>query len=226
MERKRNLIYKLCMSLIIAFFICAMYFNNQSVLDRITETRRNSAAVDLADAGSHGQAGGQTVGQAGDQTGKPANKFNFTLFDANGEGKEFSDYYGNIVFMVFWTSRTPAYGQLMAALTDELTNAANTGDYGYDIKLISVFVTEGGREADFYGTGADMRRDYISEYVDKGATLAGLFLIDEYPTTYIFYPSGELCDYGLGMMDASRIERLIRRAAGGSRPSRGDGSGI
>ena len=53
----------------------------------------------------------------------------------------------------------------------------------------------------------------LLHYVDSDSKLAKLFLIKDYPTTFVFYPSGELCDYKKGAADSEFIMRMTAQAA-------------
>lgn len=215
MKNKRDLLYKCLMSLVIAFFVAALYFNSVYVAER-----RFGQKTGSGDAEPDGGAGG---------------KLDFTLLDQSGKGTKFTEFRGNIVFMVFWKQSNNDSYDLINLLIEKLPDSADVNNGKTGIALISVLVPD---ENDIPDTGGNTGAPQVStgtpqdssgtpqdssgtpqvsgglhQYIDTGGVLAGLFMLEDYPATYVFYPDGGLCGYYRGMMDARRIEGMLGQAS-------------
>ncbi|MCL2058679.1 MAG: hypothetical protein FWH01_06420 [Oscillospiraceae bacterium] len=265
MPDKKELLYKICMSLVIGVFIVALYFNNEATIDKMASASRERAEMDAApdaeaEAGSGASIGAEdeisggiefeisggveveTSGgieieiggsaedeingvaevetSAGDQN--PSRAFNFTLYGTDGQDREFSDYRGRAVFMVFWAQQNEDSVRQIQSLANAINEygLGGEGDAGRDAPaLIAVCVGDGIEtavggadvvETDVVGISSIAEFD---SFIDVGGQLSGMFLVDECPATYIFYPNGELCDYQNGYFDGRRLERLLRQVA-------------
>jgi cobalamin biosynthesis Mg chelatase CobN len=171
------------------------------------------------------QAAAQTTAQTQTseqgQTQPERNRaLNFTLYRADGGNAEFSDFRGEVVFLTFWTPGNPESAELLSALTGALADEAVSAAGGEGVRFLNVCVQ--GQEAE---PGAESAAEPAAEtvagsatvgsdsFLDRDARLARLFLLKTYPTTYVFYPSGELCDYQKGILSAERVRELAAEAS-------------
>ena len=74
----------------------------------------------------------------------------------------------------------------------------------------------GAHEADAAG-GDTPETGGVYRFADAGSELKRRFSVESCPVTYVFYPSGELCDYHKGDVDPARAGRLAAKASKGSR---------
>ena len=253
MGNKKEIIYKICMALAIALFVTALYLNNEATIESMVDAKMERAAADVqntdAQYASEQNADAENADMQNvdaDNTGAQNHDkaFNFILYDEGGAAKEFSDYRGDIVFLVFWTPDSSESISQIATMkealqitdssTPDISGATGAPDTpgAPGISLVSVWVPDelvvtgmavDGGLIDSHGGETDLSADTednsgagnVSEFIDAGAELSKLFLVSDYPTTYVFYPNGELCDYQKGYIGAPRIERLAAQAAGG-----------
>ena len=227
MGQKKDIIYKICMAVAIAVFVIALYFNNDRVIENISNTRKERSAANAAsttniantsgtdstvggakkdaepEANNHdgGNASNDTIGSGSSTTNR---SFNFTLHNGGGDSIEFNEYRGNIVVITFWS---PSIDESIRQLDSIKEAYANNGYTG--VSLIAVRAP--GDDAGVYPAVGEYS-DLFDEYNDAGEDLARLFLINEYPSTYVFKQNGELCDYQKGYIDPARIDRMVSRA--------------
>ena len=220
-EKKKEILYKICMALFIAVFMVALYLNNERIIDNVTSAKKVGAAVDEA-ANATAASEDVLVSDNAMVNDIQAEGADFILYGNEGVQKHFSDYRGNIAIVVFWTPGISESLQQLGTVIETL----NTLDLS-DVSLISVcvpdkYVNAGENIGD--GTAALPAGDNGSDgtaalptggfdaYTDAEADLARLFLLSEYPTTYIFKTSGAMSDYQKGYIGAARIERMLSRA--------------
>ena len=159
----------------------------------------DSATGGNSDAVSYGDAAGVA--------------FNFTLYDSGGAATEFSEYRGNIAFIIFWTPANATSLRVVDTLKDGLPDTVEAVSGGFDVSLISICVPDGDGSQSAAPDGEATGNDgVVDRYVDKDGNLVRLFSPSEYPAIYVFYPGGELCGYFQGDIEVTRIESLIRRA--------------
>jgi len=139
MKNKRDLLYKCLMSLVIAFFVAALYFNSVYVAER-----RFGQKTGSGDAEPDGGAGG---------------KLDFTLLDQSGKGTKFTEFRGNIVFMVFWKQSNNDSYDLINLLIEKLPDSADVNNGKTGIALISVLVPD---ENDIPDTGGNTGAPQVS----------------------------------------------------------------
>lgn len=214
MRVKKETVYKLCLAIIIAVFVFAMYLNTIEMI----ESRFNRTPVSAGLTGAAEEQGGADEQVAAGQDGGAGRAFNFTLYDRAGGGVEFTKYRGDIVFLVFWTPLNAASIQTLTELQNRLagqTGFSNTGTAVENaespgVSLVSVCVPG---DYDITDGAASHDIDALIRFVDATGELTNLFLVTEYPSVYVFYPDGKLCDYRVGGISDSFINDMIEKAA-------------
>lgn len=202
MKDKKEILRKTLLSLVIAVFIIAMFFNSRASIERLRQTRGEGAA--------------QT--EPGADAGERSRAFNFMLVGPDGAETAFSAYRGSVVLLVFWDPSEEACVEYLTSLARELVENAFTADvpeseapWTYDgggITAVAVAAAAGG---EYIQIGA-AAQDAFAQYCDTDGKLERLFMISAYPATYVFNAAGELCGYQAGAVDAAHLGALIEKA--------------
>jgi len=235
---KKDLLFKFIMTLVIAAFVVAMYFNaaqlarrrfgdDDSEVAETTVKTENNANTGDAIAGNDNpditDTGVSTTGNTaneGDTMITNERSFGFMLYDTNGNEKAFTEYRGSIVFMLFWEPNNTESVDLYQIIEGTLPDLIKTEQGDVPISLITVRAAGAEDEAEpgELTIPADTEDESMTggaaHFYDKDSELARIFMIKDYPATYVFNPKGELSGYYSGQLGARRIEGLIAQASG------------
>lgn len=167
------------------------------------------AAVLLLASALYGHAGGGAAGQAGGgmsstAEGEVAQAPDFTVFDAEGNAVELSDYLGRPVVVNFWASWCGPCQMEMPEFD------AAYRELGGEVVFLMVNMTDGSREtvqsaSDFIaGEGYSFPVLYDTER-DAAETYGAYSL----PTTYFIDADGNLAARAIGAIDADALQQGI-----------------
>ena len=129
----------------------------------------------------------------------------FTVYDADGNAVELSDYFGKPIVLNFWATwcyyckiEMPDFDEVAKNHPDVQFLMVNaTGTNGETVETAKKYITDNGFEFDVL---YDVEQDALATYG-----------ISSFPTTFFIASNGDLYTYYSGAMDADTLEHVIEK---------------
>ena len=178
-----------------------------------------------------GQAGEQQTGQtieqqtgltterqpgpaAEQQTNQTGNQPDLQLTHWNGDRRMLSGYGGNVVFLTFWNQSDP---DSLDAVRKLLDIESDLSEYS-NLRLLNICVTSPNdseetvrKQQDELGDTAPEKYNLPSDrsFVDPDRYLSALLQVTDYPTTFLFGPTGKLVNYYSGVLTLEKVRKVV-----------------
>lgn len=177
----------------------AVFFIAASFLYQFLSERYDAQNVTVNEA-----QGDVAENSSGETDTQPMLAPNFTVYTADGDAVQLTDFYGKPIVLNFWASWCPPCKSEMPDFD------AMYGEYGDDIHFVMINLTDGDRETVETGSAYVEAQGYsFPVYYDTALNAANSYQVYSVPMTYFLDAEGYAIARASGAIDADTLKRGI-----------------
>ena len=177
----------------------AVFFTAASFLYQFLSERYDAQNVTVNE-----EQGNVAENSSGETDTQPMLAPNFTVYTADGDAVQLTDFYGKPIILNFWASWCPPCKSEMPDFD------AMYAEYGEDIHFVMINLTDGDRETVETGSAYVEAQGYsFPVYYDTALNAANSYQVYSVPMTYFLDAEGYAVARASGAIDADTLIRGI-----------------
>lgn len=177
----------------------AVFFTAASFLYQFLSERYDAQNVTVNE-----EQGNVAENSSGETDTQPMLAPNFTVYTADGDAVQLTDFYGKPIILNFWASWCPPCKSEMPDFD------AMYAEYGEDIHFVMINLTDGDRETVESGSAYVEAQGYsFPVYYDTSLNAANSYQVYSVPMTYFLDAEGYAIARASGAIDADTLKRGI-----------------